>query len=86
MTDTSLPDEFRHSALIERIVRGAIEDDPVRLHGAIFAALEIHGRASAQQDVFAAALQTVGENCEDCRPVAAAAIRDHLAHAEWATS
>ncbi len=74
----NLPMEFRHAALIDRIVRGAVDDDPVRLHGAIVAALEIHGPASAHNDVFTHALGAVEERCGDRHPRVAAAIRDHL--------
>jgi hypothetical protein len=75
-----LPMEFRHAALIDRIVRGAIDDDPVRMHGAIFAALEIHGAASAHDDVFTHALGALDERRSDRRPAVAAAIQEHLAH------
>jgi hypothetical protein len=78
-----LPIEFHHDALIERIVRGAEDHDPVRLHGAIFAALEIHGAASARSDVFPQALGAVQERCRDSRPAVAAAIRQHLDHPPW---
>ena len=75
-----LPLEFHHAALIERIVRGAVDDDPVRMHGAIFAALEIHGPASARDDVFTQALGAIQDQCDDCRGVAADAIQQHLDH------
>jgi hypothetical protein len=78
-----LPLEFHHAALIERIVRGAEDHDPVRLHGAIFAALEIHGAESARSDVFPQALGAVGERCSDSRPAVAAAIRQYLDHPPW---
>jgi hypothetical protein len=73
-----LPSEFHHAALIERIVRGAEDHDPVRLHGAIFAALEIHGVKSARSDVFPQALGELQERCSDSHPAVAAAIRQHL--------
>jgi hypothetical protein len=78
----NLPMEFRHAALIDRIVRGAVDDDPVRLHGAIVAALEIHGAASAHDDVFAHALGAVGERRSECRPMVAAAIQEHVTHSQ----
>lgn len=81
-----LPIEFHHDALIERIVRGAVDDDPVRLHGAIFAALEIHGPASAHADVFTQALGAVHELRSDRRGVVAAAIRQHLDHPPWSAA
>ncbi len=79
-----LPLEFHHAALIERIVRGAVDDDPVRMHGAIFAALEIHGPASARDDVFTQALGVVQESHSDRRVVMANAIQQHLDHPPWA--
>jgi hypothetical protein len=78
-----LPLEFHHAALIERIVRGAVDDDPVRMHGAIFAALEIHGPASARDDVFTQALGVVQESHSDRRVVMADAIQQHLDHPPW---
>ncbi|HEY2789793.1 MAG TPA: hypothetical protein VGI72_10070 [Gaiellales bacterium] len=81
-----LPLEFHHAALIDRIVRGAVDDDPVRLHGAIFAALEIHGPASARDDVFTHALGAVQMSHSDRRDVMAEAIRQHLDHPPWAAA
>jgi hypothetical protein len=72
--------------LVERIVRGALEGDPVRLHGAIFAALEIHGPTDARRHVFGRALGAVRMSCTDCEAAAAAAIRDHLAAPQWSVS
>jgi hypothetical protein len=48
--------DFARSALVDRIVRGATEPDPVRLHGAIVAALELYGRDDALRSVFVPAL------------------------------
>jgi hypothetical protein len=78
----NLPVEFRHAALIDRIVRGAVDDDPVRMHGAIFAALEIHGAVSAHDDVFTHALGALEQRHTDCRPAVAAAIQEHLDHSQ----
>jgi hypothetical protein len=84
--DRSLPVEFRHAALIERIVRGAVERDSVRLHGAVVAALEIHGPASAGKNIFEPALQAVSNRCAAWEQAAAAAISDHLAGLPWSAS
>jgi hypothetical protein len=71
--------EFDRPALVERIVRGATEPDPVRLHGAIVAALELYGRDDALRRVFVPALaRTRREHGQAGRDVAAAAIRDQL--------
>jgi hypothetical protein len=53
------------------------------MHGAIFAALEIHGPASARDDVFAQALGVVQESHSDRRVVMADAIQQHLDHPPW---
>jgi hypothetical protein len=79
VTDPSLPIEFRHPALIERIVRGAIEDDPVRLHGAIVAAIELHGLTPARDAIFTPALAAAAEHSPNARDLAAKAIHRHLA-------
>jgi hypothetical protein len=71
--------EFDRPALVERIVRGATEPDPVRLHGAIVAALELYGRDDALRGVFVPALaRTRREHGRAGRDVAAAAISDQL--------
>jgi hypothetical protein len=51
---SALPGEFQPFALVERIVLGATQADQVRLHGAIVAALEIHGGYTARNIIFAA--------------------------------
>ena len=51
--------DFRRPALVDRIVRGTLEPDPVRLHGAIVAALELHGRDDALREVFVPALRQI---------------------------
>ncbi len=74
-----LDPEFAQAALVQRIVRGAAEDDPVRLHGAILAALELHPRGDAVTGIFAPALREAGRtHGHPCRARVAAAIRDHL--------
>ncbi len=74
-----LDPEFGQPALAQRIVRGAAEHDPVRLHGAILAALELHPPAEAVSGIFAPALREAGRlHGHDCRLRIAAAIREHL--------
>jgi hypothetical protein len=71
--------DFRRSALAARIVRGALEPDPVRLHGSIVAALEIYGREAALREVFVPALRLARiERGRAGRERAAVAIRDQL--------
>jgi hypothetical protein len=71
--------DFRRSALVDRIVRGATEPDPVRLHGAIVAALELYTRDDALRGVFVPALaQLRREHGRAGRAVAAAAISGQL--------
>jgi hypothetical protein len=72
-----LPNEFQPSALVERIVLGAIQADQVRLHGAIVAALELHG-AAANRDVFSPALSEAREHSVGVGESVAAAIDSHL--------
>lgn len=74
-----LDPEFGQAALAGRIVRGAAENDPVRLHGAILAALELHPAAEAVTGIFALALPEGGRtHGHPCRRRIAAAIREHL--------
>jgi hypothetical protein len=75
----SLPAEFQPAALVRHIVRGAAEDDPVRLHGAIVASLEIHGEAGSQARIFEPALEAAGQQSRECRRAATRAIAAHLA-------
>jgi hypothetical protein len=71
--------EFDRPALVDRIVRGATEPDPVRLHGAIVAALELYGRDDALRAVFVPSLRRARrEHGRAARDVAAAAIGDQL--------
>ena len=69
--------DFTPAALIERIVHGALDGDQVRLHGAIVAALEIHGRKVTNREVFAPALRVAVEHGVECREAVAAAIFAH---------
>ena len=72
-----LPDEFQPSALVERIILGAIQADQVRLHGAIVAALELHG-ADATHHVFDPARTEAREHSAGVGESVAAAIYSHL--------
>jgi hypothetical protein len=78
-TMAPLDPEFGHAVLAERIVRGAAEDDPVRLHGAILAALELHSPVEAVLGIFAPAMHEAGRtHGRSCRQRVAAAICEHL--------
>ena len=81
-----LDPEFGQAALAQRIVRGAAENDPVRLHGAILAALELHPPAEAVSGIFAPAMREAArEHGPTCRGRIAAAIGDHLeGYTDWA--
>ena len=71
--------DFRRPALVDRIVRGTMEPDPVRLHGAIVAALELYGRDDALREVFVPALRRIrAEHGRAARNRASAAVRDQL--------
>ena len=75
---TSPPDiEFTPSALVARIVSGATEGDPVRMHGAIAATLQLH-RTVARRAVFTPALELASGHSSACHDLVAGAIRDHL--------
>ena len=74
-----LDPEFTPSALVARIVRGAIDDDPVRLHGAIVAVLELEGRDLSPRQVFAVAVEIARDCSSACGETVAEAIADHLA-------
>jgi hypothetical protein len=76
----ALPTEFRPPALIARILAGGADDDPVRLHGAIVAAFEIHGRCGARSEVLDPAIAAAGRLDSSSRDAIAQAIHDHLVH------
>jgi hypothetical protein len=76
----ALPAEFRPPALIERILAGGTDADPVRLHGAIVAAFEIHGRQGARRDVLYPAIAAARGLDHESRDTIAQAIHDHLVH------
>lgn len=73
-----IPSEFAPVSLIRRIVQGALHGDPVRLHGAIVAAFEIHGLDIAQRDVFPAARRLAAKFGTDCDARVSAAIDVHI--------
>ncbi len=77
----ALPPEFQPAELSARIVLGAVDADPVRLHGAITAALEIHGTYTARHVIFAAALEDAADHSPEARVAVAVAIHRHLARA-----
>jgi hypothetical protein len=56
MASAALDPEFLPIRLRDRIVEGARGEDPVRLHGAIVAALEIHRPTAAVEQIFRPAL------------------------------
>jgi hypothetical protein len=69
--------EFSPAALVQRIVRGALERDMVRMHGGIVAAFEIYGAQTAEQDVFASARRLAAACSPDCHAMVAEAIGRH---------
>lgn len=78
MHPSGIPSEFKPAALIARILAGGADADPVRLHGAIVAAFEIHGRRGARRDVLDPAI-TASRGLDDAaRDTIAHAIHDHL--------
>jgi hypothetical protein len=62
--------------LIEQVVRGAVEADAVRLHGAIVATFELFPPHVAADTVFTPALATL-DGASDAHRMAAAAIDRH---------
>ena len=79
-----LDPSFHQPALAERIARGAAERDPVRMHGAIVAALELYSVPEALRGVFAPALRAARmRHGRECRDRAAAAIRAHIRLEGW---
>jgi hypothetical protein len=76
----------RERDLTIEIVAGVTQDDLVRMHGAIVAALELYPPPRAVANVFAPALHLVGAaHGTRRREALAAVIRDHLATFDTAT-
>jgi hypothetical protein len=69
--------EFSPAALAQRIVRGALENDMVRMHGGIVAAFEIYGGQTAERDVFTAARRLAAAFSPACHAKVAEAIGSH---------
>jgi len=72
-TPPDLPADLAHA-----IVRGAVDTDPVRLHGAIVAVLETHADSTTRQAVFHLALAELADQPRR-HSSAATAIGHHLA-------
>jgi hypothetical protein len=80
MRARAIPSEFRPPALIARILAGGADSDPVRLHGAIVAAFEVHGQRGARRDVLYPAIAAARKLDAAARDTIAQAIHDHLVH------
>jgi hypothetical protein len=76
----AIPPEFKPPALIARILAGGADADPVRLHGAIVAAFEIHGARGARRDVLYPAIAAARGLDRGARDSISRAIHDHLVH------
>ena len=80
MRARAIPSEFKPPALIARILAGGADADPVRLHGAIVAAFEVHGQRVARREVLYPAIAAARKLDAAARDTIARAIHDHLVH------
>lgn len=69
---------FRPRDLRAGVIAGALEDDPVRLHGSVVAALDLHPASIALGEVFAPAVAALDQMGIDPADRARVAITAHL--------
>lgn len=69
---------FRTRDLRARVIAGALQDDPVRLHGALAAALDLYSPSVALEEVFVPAVSALDRVGVEAADRAGAAIAAHL--------
>lgn len=69
---------FRPRDLRAGVIAGALEDDPVRLHGSVVAVLDLHPASIALGEVFTPAVAALDQMGIDPADRARAAIAAHL--------